>query len=97
MPGRSKPPRRARALNSPPRSMSTGTLTSRISQPRRPLLLSVQRTRWLQPCDCALGLETDVPLRTHTNLLKQKENFKNVVATKYLFDSIEKTVTNIRR
>jgi hypothetical protein len=40
---------------------------------------------------------TDVPLRTHTNLLNQKENLKNVVATKYLFDSIEKTVTNIRR
>src|SRR5918999_2580196 len=31
---------------------------------------------------------SDVPLRTHTNLLKQKENFKNVVATKYLFDSM---------
>ena len=43
------------------------------------------------------SLRTDVPLRTHTNLLKQKENFKNVVATKYLFDSIGKTVTNIRR
>src|SRR5918997_3163090 len=31
MPGRSKPPRRARALNSPPQPMSTGTSTSRIS------------------------------------------------------------------
>jgi hypothetical protein len=44
-----------------------------------------------------LPFVADVPCGNRANLLKYKENLKNCCGYMYLFDSLEKTISNLRR
>jgi hypothetical protein len=57
-----------------------------------------------EPVECTEYLKpvvrvflTDVPCGNRANLLKYKENLKNCCGYMYLFDSLEKTISNLRQ